>query len=133
MVSDRLMCNVKCAIFRSIMARRSYIRWDDNNVRIRLDQHDYWDFYSASWLKHQSAVYMLLHLNTFPNNQSLLFLLIVACLAEKQRIPILLFLVWPNRCSNPWSTTLELSTLTITPPRWFTHTWGYSIWWHILM
>jgi hypothetical protein len=36
---DILMSNVKWAMLRPIMARTSYIRWDDNNVRIRLDQH----------------------------------------------------------------------------------------------
>ena len=47
--------------------------------------------------------------------QSLLFLLTAACLVEKQQIPILLSLVWPNQCSNSRSTALEESILTITP------------------
>ena len=58
------------------------------------------------------------HLDTlfrFRANQSLLFLPNAACLAEKQQIPILQSLVWPNRDSNPRSTTLEASTLTIAP------------------
>ena len=58
------------------------------------------------------------HLDTlfrFQANQSLLFLLNAACLAEKQQIPILQSLVWPDRGSNPRSTTLETSTLTIAP------------------
>ena len=49
----------------------------------------------------------------------LLFLLIAPCLTEKQQIPILYYLVWPDRGWNSWSTSLEASTPTITPPmRW---------------
>ena len=51
-------------------------------------------------------------------NQSLLFLLNIACLAEKQHTPILWSLVLPDRDSNPRSTTREAITLTITPPMW---------------
>ena len=54
------------------------------------------------------------HSDTFPwfwANQSLLFLLNVPCLAEKQQILILYSLVWPNRSSNPRSTALEAGTL----------------------
>jgi hypothetical protein len=51
---------------------------------------------------------------------SLLFLLNAACLAEKQQFPILLSLVWPDRGSNPWSTTLEASTLNDS-------TWMYNL------
>ena len=48
-------------------------------------------------------------------SQYLLFLLNAACLAEKQQIPILKSLVWPDWGSNPRSTALEASTLTIMP------------------
>ena len=57
-------------------------------------------------------------LSWFRANQSLLFLLNVACLAEKQQIPILQSLVWPYWGLNTRSTALEASTLTITPPMW---------------
>ena len=60
---------------------------------------------------------MLAHCNNrFQTNHSLLLLLSVECLAQNQQIPILMSLVWPNQGSNPRSTTLEVSTLTIMPP-----------------
>jgi uncharacterized membrane protein len=62
-------------------------QWDDDEVRFVLDQHADLDFYSAS-----SLIDMSLHSDTlfwFWANQSLLILLIAACLAEKQQIPIL--------------------------------------------
>jgi hypothetical protein len=63
-----------------------------------------------------SRIDMSLHSITlfwFRANQSLLFLLNAACLAEKQQIPILKSLVWPDRGSNPRSTALEASTLAL--------------------
>jgi hypothetical protein len=62
---------------------------------------------------------MSLHSETlswFRANQSLLFLLNAAFLSGNQHIPIVLSLAWPDRGYNPWSTALEASTLTITPP-----------------
>jgi hypothetical protein len=52
-------------------------------------------------------------LSWFLANQSSLFLRNVSCLAEKQQIPILLSLVWPDRGSNTQFTALVSSTLTI--------------------
>ena len=69
----------------------------------------------AHW-NNSLPVDMSLHSNTlfwFRANQSLLFLLNAACLAEKQQIPILLSLVLSDWDSNPRSTTLEASPLTL--------------------
>jgi hypothetical protein len=68
------------------------MRSDDDDIRFVLDQHPEFDFYSASLLKRQSANRHFLHSDTlfwFWANQSLLFLLNAAYLAEKQQIPIL--------------------------------------------
>jgi transposase len=40
--------------FSYVMARTSYIQWNDDDVRCVLDQHTELDFYSASSLKQQS-------------------------------------------------------------------------------
>jgi hypothetical protein len=69
------------------------------------NEHAELDFYSASSLKQQSA-----DRHVVPLGQ-MLFLLNAACLVEKQQIPILESLVWPDRDSNPWSNALEASTL----------------------
>ena len=94
-------------------------RWEDDEVRFVLYQYAQLDFfYSARSLK-QSAESHVTHsdtLSVFRANQSLLFLLNAACLAEKQQIPILLSLFLPARGANPRSTALEASTQTITPP-----------------
>ena len=61
---------------------------------------------------------MSLHSDTlfwFRSNKSLFLLLNAACLTEKQQIPILQSLVWLDQGSNPRSTALEASMLTITP------------------
>ena len=75
------------------MARTRYIRWDDNDTRFILDLHAelYVYIVLVHW-KNFLCVEMSLHSNTlswFRSNQSLLLLLKVVCLAEKQQIPIL--------------------------------------------
>ena len=55
----------------------------------------------------------------FRADQSLLFILNAACLAQKQQIPILYSFVWQDRSSYPQSIALEASTLTITLPMRF--------------
>ena len=57
-------------------------------------------------------------LSSFRANLSLLLHLKALWLVDKQQIPILQSLVLPNRCSNPQSTALQMSTLTITPMMW---------------
>ena len=82
-----------------------------------LDQHAELDFYSVSSLKQQFAGRHgtpFGHIILIPSQP--VFVLSSECWAEKQQIPISYSLVWPDRGSNPRSTTLEASTLTITPP-----------------
>ena len=38
-LSELLLFNAILAIFSNTMARTSYIRWDDNDLRFVLDQH----------------------------------------------------------------------------------------------
>ena len=113
-VVERQFSNISAMSWRE----QVNFQWDDDEVRFVLDQHAEYDFYIASSLKQQSRVDMSLHTDTlfwFGANQSLLFLLNAAYLAEEQQIPSSLSLVWPNRNSSPGSTATEASTLTITP------------------
>jgi hypothetical protein len=84
-MSEWLLFNTNSAIFQ-------LYQWDDDEVRFVLDQHAELDLYSASSLNNSPRADMSLHSDTlfwFRANQSLLFLLNDACLAEKQQIPIL--------------------------------------------
>jgi hypothetical protein len=77
-----------------------------------------WIFMVLAHWKNSPRVDISLHSDTlfwFRANQSLPFLVNDAYLAEKQQMPILESLVWPYRGSSPRPTTLEASTLTITP------------------
>ena len=77
------------------------------------------DFIVLAHWNNNPRVDMSLHSDTlfwFRVNQSWLFLLNDVCLVEKQQIPMLKSLVWPDRGSNRRSTILETNTLTITLP-----------------
>jgi hypothetical protein len=64
--------------------------------RFVLDQHAYLDCTVLAQWNNSSQIDMPSHSNTwFRANQSLLILLNDACLAEKQQVPILKYLVWP--------------------------------------
>ena len=79
------------------------------------------DFYNAIVLAHWNNspwVDISLHILRYiikRSDPSLVSLLIDACLVEKHHITILLSLFWPDWGSIQRSTTLEVSTLTITP------------------
>ena len=78
--------------FSCIMARTSYIH-RDNDVRFVPDQHaSSWIFIVPAHWNNSPRVDMSLHTDTlswFRVNPSMLFLLNVACLAEKRQSPIL--------------------------------------------
>ena len=80
LVSEWLLFN---ANFSAVSWREQVnYQWNDDEVHL-LDQHTELDFYSAN---NSPCVDMLLHTDTlfwFQANQSLLFLLNAACLAEK--------------------------------------------------
>jgi hypothetical protein len=97
-VSEWLLFNAKWAIFQLYQSKdKSHF---DEMMMISAES----DSYSASSLKQQTLADMSLHWETlswFWANQ--------------------FHILWfdPNRSLNPWSTTLEASILTITPPMWF--------------
>ena len=68
-MSDWLLFNHKWAIYSHIMARTSYIRWNDNDVYFVLDQHDKLDIYSASSLKQQFAGWYVDPLTHYPDSE----------------------------------------------------------------
>jgi hypothetical protein len=85
---ERLLFNAKSAIFQLYYGEEQVnLQWDDDEVRFVLDQHAELDFYSAiDYWNNSPRIDMSLHSDTlfwFRANQSLLFLLSVACLAEK--------------------------------------------------
>ena len=103
--------------FSYIMARPCYILMRLWSCLLCIRPTCWVGFDSACSLKQQ-----LLHSHTlfwFWANQSFLLLLSVACLVEKQQIPMLQYFVWPSKGSIQQSTVLEVSTLIITPTMWF--------------
>ena len=114
-VSEWLLFNVSSAIFQLYYGENKLI-FNEMMMRSALFQTNTlsWIFIVlAHWNNSPWSDMSLLSdtLFWFRANQSLLFLLNAACLVEKQQIPILLSLVWPDRGSNPRSTVLEASTL----------------------
>ena len=86
-------------IFSYIMTKTSHSRSDDD-VRIVLDQHTYLEFYSTSSLKHQSTSRHVAphgHKIPLPRQPVFVFVLDDVCLAEKQKISVLLSLVSSDR------------------------------------
>jgi hypothetical protein len=107
--------------FHFICLRRFKVnRWQttDDGRQVMVKAH----IALAMWVNNSQRVDISLHSDTlfwFRANQSLLFLLNDAFLAEKQQLPIIYSFVWPDRGSYPQSITLDASTLIITLPMWF--------------
>jgi hypothetical protein len=84
--------------------------WDDYDFLFVVDQHTESDFYSATSLKQQSVYRHVTPRDTLlwiHGNHSLLLPLNAACSTQKQQIPILKSLVWPDWGLSPRSTTLK--------------------------
>jgi len=80
-----LLFNVKYDIFRYIIARTGYVRWnDDNDVRFVIDQHDKLSFYTARSLT-RGYSYLL---GQCDQSLSATSILNAACAAVRQQIPI---------------------------------------------
>ena len=122
-VSEWLLFNANSVIFQLYYGENKLI-FNEMMMTPALYQINMlsWIFIVLAHWNNSPRVDMSLHSDTlfwFRANQSLIFLLNAACLAEKQQIPILYSFAWPDRGSNPRSIALEVSTLTITPPMWF--------------
>ena len=61
------------------------------------------------------------HIILIPSQLILLFNIVY--LEEKQQMPVLYFLFWPNWGSNPRPTDLKIGMITITPPIQFACSW----------
>ena len=119
-VSERLLSNTNSAI--------SQLCHGENKIIVNELMTRFALFYTntLSWIfivlahwNNSPRVDMSIHSETlfwFRANQSFLFLLNAACLAEKQHIPILYSMVWTDPGVNPRSAALDTSMLSITPP-----------------
>ena len=122
-VIDWLLVNANSAMFQLYHGENKLI-FNEMMMRSALFKTNMlsWILIVLAHWNNSPRVDMSLHsdaLSWFRVNQSLIFLLNTACLADYQQIPISLSLVWPVRGSKPRFTTLEASTLTSTPPMRF--------------
>jgi hypothetical protein len=112
--------------FYQLLSLKEYVTfwWNNYDICFVLEQRVELEFYSAHWLKQQftdSNVAPLGHIILIQSQ-----LVFVPTLADKQRLQILQPLDWFDRGSNPRSTVLGASTLTI---KLTTVSWG-SKWRH---
>ena len=100
-----------------IIARKSYIRWNKDDVHFILDQHVQLNVYSSCSSLQQlftggqvaplGPFILLPSYSVFPN---------VGCLVGKQQMAILYSLVWPY--PSPMSPSTALDANTLTQPIW---------------
>ena len=101
------------------MVRISYLRWDDDDVCFVLEQHVWLDSWSVSSLKQyfagkQTCRSILAHYQD-PEPTSFAISYVLGCEAVNNNIVVFgLARHW----LTPRSTTLEASTVTITPSMW---------------
>ena len=118
--SDRVgdCCLTTQQFFSYIMERLVHFLWDDKEVHFVLINTLSCIFILLVHWNNSSRIDMSPYsdISWFRASQSFLFHLNAACLSERQTKPISHSLVWPYCGSNPRSTALEPSTLTITPP-----------------
>jgi hypothetical protein len=105
--------------FSYFMVRTSYI-FDDDDICFVLDQHAELDHYSASSLKIslQEDVCCSTRIHYPDSGPTSLYSYSLMMCAQRRSSKYHIYSLWfdPNTDSNPWFTTLEAGTLTITLP-----------------
>ena len=119
-LNEWLLFNANSAILLLSWPEQVNFQWNDDEVRFVLDQHAELDFYSASSLKqqfggrHVAPLWNIIMILSQP-----VFDLSPECmLSEEATHANFIVFGLPDRGSNPESTALEATTLTITPPMW---------------
>ena len=105
--------------FRYIVARTSYIQWDDDDVHFLLDQHAWLDFYcgTCSSLKQQSTVKHVVSLLThYSDSKPIILCSYSLILVATNTSSNFIVFGLTDRVSKPWFAALDASMLTITPP-----------------